>query len=340
MVVFHIHEFSEKRGLPFFDNWPILNKGTEAVYVFFALSGFLIIRQLFNEKRETNTINLKSFYTRRALRIFPLYYLILSFGFMYYRIILPYFDYDVENNYKLIHGLLLSISFFPNIFSTYGPGGILEILWSIGVEEQFYLFIAPLFLWIPKKRIVLFLWTFTLLYFLLFSSGFANFTSKYNMLFFYFSFSGLCSVLLTKERFKKMIQKIRYPVLLVFILYFSTSLFQTHIKGVAYHIFGVLLLGLSIAALSQKPIRALENKTMHHLGKISYGIYMYHAIVMQFVGLIYLKLFSRFEMHNILASIIINLIIIAITILISHISYKYYETYFLNLKQKKGIKRR
>jgi len=61
---------------------------------------------------------------------------------------------------------------------------------------------------------------------------------------------------------------------------------------------------------------------------------MYHAIVLQFVGGIYMMLISKLNLHYVLDVIIINFLVIALTILISHFSYKYYESYFLNLKHK------
>lgn len=61
VVLFHIALFSENRDFPFYNNLAIFHKGTEAVYMFFSLSGFLIIKQLFDEKKHTNSINLKVF---------------------------------------------------------------------------------------------------------------------------------------------------------------------------------------------------------------------------------------------------------------------------------------
>ena len=229
VVVFHIPQFCENRGFPFFNDLAVFHKGTEAVYVFFSLSGFLIIKQLFVEKKTKGTINLKAFFLRRILRIFPLYYLILGFGFLYYLFILPYFGFDYESNYDLVSGILLSITFFPNIFSTYAPGGIIEILWSIGIEEQFYLFIAPLFFILPLKRILLFLGGFSIIYFLMFFSEYFFFLKKYDMLFFYFSFSGLLAIVLNKTFFQNFILKIRYIILILFILYFTTNLFIVNI---------------------------------------------------------------------------------------------------------------
>ena len=338
VVISHISQFSENRGFPFFNDFSIFHKGTEAVYMFFSLSGFLIIKQLFVEKKHTNSINLKNFYKRRILRIFPLYYLVLTFGFLYYRLILPFFGFEFENNYDFLTGIFLSVTFFPNIFSTYSPGGILEILWSIGIEEQFYLFIAPLFLLLPLKRIILFLCVFTSIYFLIYFSEYLAFLKEYNMLFFYFSFGGLCSIIHSYNFFQILINKLRYPILLIFIIYFTTGIFTNNFNPFFYNLFSFILFGFAISILAIRPIKILQNKMMDYVGKISYGIYMYHAIIMQLVGLIYLKVISKFDFQNTSDIIIINLSVITITIVVSHFSYKYYESYFLNLKRKNSIK--
>ncbi len=334
VAIYHISQFSENRGFPFYNNLSVFHKGTEAVYVFFSLSGFLIIKQLFEEKKVNDTINFKAFYLKRALRIFPLYYLVLIFGFLYYHLILPSFGYQFENNYNLMTGIALSASFFPNIFSTYSPGGVLEILWSIGVEEQFYLLIVPLFLLLPLKRIKFFLGAFSIVFFLIYYSEFFDFFRRYNMLFFYFSFSGLCALISSKSSVHFILQKMRAAILLMFVLCFSTPLFKNNLSEIQYTAFSVLLFGVTIFVLAQKPIKILENRIMKYLGKISYGIYMYHAIVMQLVGFIYMKAVSKFNFQYSVDVLFINIAIVLITIAISHLSYKYFETYFLNLKPK------
>lgn len=339
VVLFHVAQFSENRGFPFFNDWAIFHKGTEAVYMFFSLSGFLIIRQLYVEKKETGSVNLKSFYLRRILRIFPLYYLVLTFGFLYYRLLLPYFGYDVENNYNLLSGIFLTVTFFPNIFLTQSPGGILEILWSIGIEEQFYLLIAPLFLLLPLKRIQLFLAAFTSIYFLMYFSEHLAFLKAYNMLFFYFSFGGICSILYSHRIFRAWIKRLRYPILLLFVVYFTTALFRNNLSPLFYHLISFMLFGLVLSALALKPMKVLENKAMNYLGKISYGIYMYHAIAMQLVGFLYLKVISKFGFTNTLDIILLNVCVIGLTIVVAHFSFKYYERYFLNLKYKVNTKR-
>lgn len=331
VVIFHVPHFCQNRGFPFFNEFPIFNKGAEAVCMFFSLSGFLIIRQLYVEKSTSNSINLKLFFLRRVLRIFPLYYLVLSFGFLYYRFILPYFGFDYQNNYDLIQGILLAYTFFPNIFALYSPGGIIEVLWSIGIEEQFYLLIAPLLFVLPIKHIVRFLLFFTTVYFILYFSEWTAFLKNYSMLFFYFSFSGICSIALWNNRIKLKYYKL--VLFVIFLLYFTTSLFSDNLTNWAYHLFSMFLFGLTICVLADKPIKIIENKLLNHLGNISYGIYMYHVIIMQVVGFIFLKWNVHLKISSMNSVILFNLLVFVFTVITAHFSYKYFESCFLNLKK-------
>lgn len=332
VVIFHIPHFCENRGFPFFNSLAIFNKGEEAVYMFFSLSGFLIIRQLYTEKSITNTINLRTFFLKRVLRIFPLYYLVLSFGLLYYRLILPYFGFSFQNNYDLLYGIFLSYTFFSNIFVLYQPGGIIEILWSIGIEEQFYVLIAPLILLLPFRYITQFLIAFTLIYFLLYFSTSMSFLKSTNMLFFYFSFSGICSILTLNQNVK--LHNFRYIVFGIFILYFTTSIFSNYLTILWYHLFSMLLFGLVISSFAEKPIKILQGRIINYLGRISYGVYMYHAILMQFVGFLFLKSNFYKTIPSLFSIVIFNVLVLVLTIITAHISYKYFESYFLNLKKK------
>lgn len=331
VMIFHIPQFCQNRHLPFFNDSAIFNKGGEAVYMFFSLSGFLIIRQLYIEKSISNTIHLKNFFLRRILRIFPLYYLVLTFGLVYYRYILPYFGFDYQNNYNFLKGILLAYTFFPNIFALYSPGGIIELLWSIGIEEQFYIIIAPLFFILPFKYVFRFLLFFTTVYFVLYFSEFANFLKNYNMLFYYFSFSGICSILLLNNKIK--LQKFRLFFFAILAIYFTTSIFKNNLDNTLYQLFSMILFGLFICILVEKPIKILESKVLNHLGKISYGVYMYHAIMMQVVGFIFLKFSIHQKISSLSSIIIFNLLVLFLTIITAHISFKYFESYFLNLKK-------
>jgi peptidoglycan/LPS O-acetylase OafA/YrhL len=95
-----------------------------------------------------------------------------------------------------------------------------------------------------------------------------------------------------------------------------------------------VLFGLTISSFAEKPIRILENKVLTYLGNISYGIYMYHAIMMQFVGFIFLKLTIIDKIPSYFSIILFNVLVLISTIIIAHLSYQYFESYFLNLKKK------
>lgn len=331
-MIFHIPQFFQNRGLPFFNDLPIFNKGSEAVYMFFSLSGFLIIRQLFNEKITTGKINLKNFYVRRILRIFPLYYLVAVIGMLYYNVILPEMGFDFDRNYNFWEGAILLFTFFPNIFSTFNPGGILEILWSIGVEEQFYLLVAPLILIISSKYLRFFLISFSLFYITLYHSQFFDVISKYRMMFFYFSFAGWCSLIKFDEN--KNFKILTVLSFVIVTLYFMTDIFQKVMDDFVYQLFSVVLFGFFLVFFTKRPISFFSSKKLIGLGKISYGIYMYHSISLQLVGFIFLKLLPENSLNNYLVIISGFLLTILITILAAHFSYKYFEKSFINLKKK------
>lgn len=332
VVVNHVHEFWSNRGFPNFNNWDFMSKGTEAVYAFFTLSGFLIIRKLYNEKLSTNKIDLKKFFLKRAFRILPLYYLILLIGLLYYRIVLPKLGFDFISDYNLGEGLLLSLTLFANVFATYSPGGILEILWSIAIEEQFYLFIAPMLYFIPNKRILIVLLFSTLLFLLGYQTNFMG-AKEFRMLFFFFTISGIFSISLKFNFIQNSLWKIRFIIYSLVVVLFFTNQIQNYINNdIGYLLFCAILFSLFISVLSLKKIKLLESKPLVHLGDISYGIYMYHAIVMQVIGFLYLK--TNLANYGVFSFLSFNLLIVVITILTAHFSKKYFENYFLRLVSK------
>lgn len=332
VMICHVSSFSHNRGFAYFDDWAIFHKSHEAVCMFFSLSGFLIIRQLYVEKQTTNTVSLRNFYLRRMLRILPLYYLILLTGFIYYREILPNLGFEFESNYNLLGGILLGITFFANILATYGPGGILEILWSIGIEEQFYLLIAPTVFLLPKRWITLFLLLFTGLYFSIFMSEKFSFLRQYQMYYYYFSLSGFLSVLSLKYKAFRIPVIVKYAILGIAILYFTTFVFNG-LDGIVYQLFSMVLFALVIPVLTTMKIDLLENPFLEYLGKISYGIYMYHAILIQITGFLFLRIGFFSNLPFALSVIFFNALVIVGTVVLSHFSYKYFEGYFLKKKK-------
>ncbi len=107
--------------------------GAMGMSLFFVLSSFLITELLRLEKQRTNTINISAFYIRRVLRIWPLYFLFIAFAVIIGSI---WPEFNVPGR-AIIAMLLLSGNWYV-VLVGYLPK-LLVPLWSISLEEQFYL---------------------------------------------------------------------------------------------------------------------------------------------------------------------------------------------------------
>lgn len=119
----------------------VLGQGTRGVSVFFVISGFLITRLLLREHRATGTISLRRFYARRVLRIFPAFYtflIALAVLALLGRLRLPWVS------------MLAAATFTWNY--AHPPGAWwLGHVWSLCIEEQFYLTWPILLAWRGRK---------------------------------------------------------------------------------------------------------------------------------------------------------------------------------------------
>lgn len=261
----------------------------------------------------------------------------LIIGFLYYHYLLPKFGVPYEINYSLTEGIALTVGFMPNVFrALHQPGSILLVLWSIGIEEQFYILIAFTSLIIPVKRYVKTLLIFTVIYFIIYFLPEFDFFRKFYMYFFYMSFGGALAILNSENKINFLVfKKLPLKILIysTFILYFFTDLFQFKSQE-ARHFLSVILFGLFILNISSETKYIVKNKLINHLGTVSYGIYMYHMIVVNFVIFIFLKFEIASYFNNWQTIILINISSIIGTIIVSHISYQYFEIPFLKLKNR------
>jgi peptidoglycan/LPS O-acetylase OafA/YrhL len=139
--------------------------GWVGVDLFFVLSGYLITYLLVKEKFSFGSISIPNFYKRRALRIWPLYFLVLTGAalfplFMHHwnaqyrmfmqQVILPFFLFT--GNYAMIHQFSALIRFCDSWgIASQLYVGLLLPLWSLCIEEQFYLFWPGLLNFVKTK---------------------------------------------------------------------------------------------------------------------------------------------------------------------------------------------
>jgi len=335
----HTHLSMKQAGLPTLPEFPILLKGYGAVSFFFVLSGFLITYLLLKEKNNSGTIEIKPFYWRRVFRIWPLYFSIVAFGFAFYWVIVPALGLDFEIEYSKSLGVILYSVFAANLFnSLYHVGGILNITWSIAVEEQFYLFWAPLMKTI-ERRILPLIITVTVLSYTIFLLNEFNFFQLSDGLqlfvrtlqFHYMGIGALAAYMLYTN-----------PKNLLEIKLFTSRSTQVVLclALVAYYFFyqksfiGELLLPLPLALLyawliinvsvNPKTILKLENKWTHFLGSISYGIYMLHMPIVYAICFVMKSYQTPVEGKGIYF-IIIFASVIACTVWSAHISHRFIE---------------
>ena len=145
VVIHHAEQIRMKYGIFHLKEYSLFNNGGLAVTFFFVLSGFLISYLLFKESDVTNTISVKKFYFRRILRIWPLYFLIVIIGIIFLPYILDFIGYSYSIPYSFNDVILYYILFSPFMVNIFYGHHLIEPLWSIGVEELYYIVWAPLF---------------------------------------------------------------------------------------------------------------------------------------------------------------------------------------------------
>ena len=337
VIIYHLPLISKTLHLPFYNTAPIFTQGTLAVLYFFALSGFLILRLIYNELKKTSTFNFKQFYLRRISRLYPVYYLVFFIGVMLYHVVLPKLGIPYKAHYSVVNLILSYVFFIPNVFSTLNAnvGSVLIILWSIGIEEQFYLFI-PVIIYAARKKLMVSLTAIllVLLLILIFSPGFYI----YNNYYFYFLAGGLLSILGIQKRVGFFNNKYFHVLIYILvILSFATDFFSFPTNNLLYHLFNVTVSSIFISIISDYPIFAIKSKILNHLGKISYGIYMYHMIVITGLLFVVSKLKIYTHLNSVIFIVMLNVVAVAITALIASLSYRYFETIFYKKKTNSNL---
>lgn len=316
----------------------IQKNGWVGVDLFFVLSGFLITNLLLKERKRFGNYSLKNFWIRRSLRIWPLYYLALFAGYF----ILPRLFFEQADIGELSK-LPLYIAFLGNwavAFNGYSHFTNISHLWTISVEEQFY-FVWPillLFITSFKKSLAVGLVIISgamLTRFYLSTAGiqhpgiYTNTFARMDTL----AIGALLALIIhyrpgVLEKIKKFSSPKSLTVTTISLVYLLYRIYLFNPQQITQISFGYTVIALFMVyfvvyAATHPFSRLLTFKPLVWMGKISYGLYVWHILA---IGI-------SFRLANNLNLPIFSVpLAFGITVLIGALSYYLYEIKFLKLK--------
>jgi peptidoglycan/LPS O-acetylase OafA/YrhL len=342
VIISHVEMVKMVFGDPHsWDTKPVKLLGHLGVVLFFVLSGFLITYLLLAEKKVTQSISIKQFYIRRVLRIWPLYFLLVLLALFAFPNI-PFLE--VPGDEGSSGGTWLKTALYllilPNVAVKLFPAvPFIGQTWSIGVEEQFYL-IWP---WLVKKArnvltvllavIIVYLLILFGLDFLSARDGHAGGWHIASEIWHVTSIDCMAigGVFAWLHFYKKesILRFIRNDIMELISVLIVISFI---VKGVRFPIlhheiyavlFGVIILNL---ATKDKTVLYLEHPVLDYLGKVSYGVYMYHVLC---IVIAYKAIAATAGSVN---SWLLYGLSIALTIVVSAISFELLENPFIKMK--------
>jgi peptidoglycan/LPS O-acetylase OafA/YrhL len=335
----------------FFHNFGFTNYfffGWLGVDLFFVLSGFLITDILI---RGIGTKNfLRSFYIKRVLRIFPIYFLLL----IIFLIVIPNLpSYDGSLKYYTDNQIWLW-TYLQNwlyIFKPIEKSNVLLHLWSLAVEEQYYIIWPFVILLFRNLKILLALSVLLLLSIFILRIVVWNQHMEGFQYFSWYSFTridGLClGSILALLKFispKFITNNTPYIVLTVaaasFIFYFinkNNEYSFPYLPLVGYSTFGILFMIIVYEAATHNRnliTILLSFAPLRFIGKISYGFYIFHWPVYKWL---YPELTEYFKTFSFASKITPNILAASVAtvagFLISVLSFYSFEIRFLKLKK-------
>ncbi|HXD77101.1 MAG TPA: acyltransferase [Puia sp.] len=349
--------FQDRAAHSFLDDW-FSSTGRLGVNLFFVLSGFLISYLLLTEKDTTGTISYRNFYIRRILRIWPLY---IGYG-LFLTFFSPYVASVLGMNGTVTAGEVLVDLAFLFLFSVnyqlaFMPYNrdIFEVSWSVCMEEQFYLLwpllmnkcrkylktlVAVMFGISITVRIVV---TVVLPHFIPLTPKRAydiNFLMLFDKLDLFTGGLIIALFYYHRDKYQGLIRKLFHPAVQVVMIALAAcyvlSVFRLKNMGEIFfdhYVCDILFGYLLLAAVLGNFIFNFEGRLIRTLGRVSYGIYIYHIAVCQVIMFLFRKYVLHPESH-LIYDLIYPLICLTLTCVVAWLSYTYYESWFLRKKKK------
>jgi peptidoglycan/LPS O-acetylase OafA/YrhL len=317
--------------------YPIIPYCWKGVDLFFMISGFLITLILL-KKKETVTDKLlivKNFSIRRVLRIFPIYYLFIGFFFITYLLfhakwwvpdLGPYLFTYTSNIYYMLGG---------------HGNGIFEHTWSLAIEEQFYLIWPWIICFISRRFLMPVIAVFILIgaasnifpnaVFIIKLLPVRNFdTLCAGAIFAYLYFYCKNSLLFNKLfQYRKILFVVFSVVFIILYNCFNYPKYFSYAEEFILLPIGFLIVVNTILGWGSITKWILKSKPVKYIGKISYGIYLFHMPVPALFRLFISK--THFASVHI-PGLLLLCIFFTITLILATVSFKFLETRILRLK--------
>jgi len=309
--------------------------GYLGVDIFFVISGFLITKINYLESIHNN-FSLLKFYERRIRRILPLLFLVTSVSLIAGIILLL-----PQDLVALSKSVIASNFSFNNILMYLTSGGYWETgnnfkplmhTWSLGIEEQFYLFYPLIFMFSTRfgtKYIGLIIGILSILSLIFFFLQ-PDITGKFFLIqyrFYELSVGGLAAIFLSgKLRSTPSINIVQIVIVFLLLLILAGLFkFSNEVLIVLTIIFTVIILlfGEILSTKKSWYFKIFTNPTITFIGKISFSLYMWHQPIFAFARMTVVR-----EMTPVWA-----VVLTAITVLMSIISFYFVENYFRDKKK-------
>jgi peptidoglycan/LPS O-acetylase OafA/YrhL len=297
--------------------------GAQGVQLFFAISGFLITTLLLREKTRNGKIDLKAFYLRRSLRIFPLYYGTL----ILYIVVVALLEPHTQTGRAFFSNLVYFATYTSNLFVPLDGRVIFYFAWSLAAEEQFYLIWPPLLLIAASSKRAAIILIITLLICICGQFSGDKFLSAVPLP---IIMGALLAIALNHGP--------SYQRLFLFLgqqwsasiaaLCLVLSLVIPDLPGFISSLFFTLLVAACVIRDRHPLTAALSLKPVAYIGSISYGMYMLHMLCKNFV----VKLCSAMGFSD--TGLWLFVLTTLLAIAVATISFNYYESWFLGWKSR------
>lgn len=353
VVLFHIEETRKMFNLPNLTAYSVFQQGPLAVTFFFVLSGFLITYLLLREHADTARIAVGKFYLRRVLRIWPLYYLMVFIGLVLIPAAVKLGRVKYQAPFASLDVAAYFLFFLPFIVNLKFGNHFLTPLWSVGIEEIYYLGWAPVVKFFRRHLLSILIGTVAVkaalavwAYYVLRNPLMCE---VLRMLQFEAMAIGGLGAYFVFHRQQPLERNWLFskPVQIAVIALLGMRIFSHQWLAAAWPAYdavfnqpvagGLVMMALFSwlivnAAVNRSNILRLESRAFNYLGDISYGVYMYHALV---ISVIFVPKIKKFRAAPFLTgTLILHAAVLALTLVLAALSKRYFENWFLRFKSR------